>query len=110
MQISEGVPGPVTSLGHLLDTLHDILDLLPNLMASRGLCDNIHHLLHEPLGAPFARGHRALDAHQEGVYDVFHVVGQLPNIARPDPDLLFEFLSWHLANTAEGGMHTLELP
>ena len=95
--ISEGVSVlPVASLGHLLDTLLDVLDLLPDLMASCSLCDNIHHLLHEPLGAPFARGLRALDADQEDVDDVFHVVGQLPYVTHPDHDLLFVLLSWHL--------------
>ena len=87
---------PITSLCHLFDTLLDVLDILADLVPSLGFGDNIPHLPKESFGALSAWGIRALDAHQEGVYDVFHVVGQLPYVTHPDHDLLFDLLSWHL--------------
>ena len=78
-------------------------------MPSGGLGDKTHHLLNEPLGALFAGGLNAMDAHEEGVNDIFHVLGQISNIVRPDPDLLFELLRWHLANSTEGSPHALVL-
>ena len=61
-------------------------------MPSLSLGDNIPHLLKELFGALFAWGISALDAHQEGVHDVLHVVGQLPGIAGPDLDQLADLL------------------
>jgi hypothetical protein len=51
----------------------------------------------------------ALDAHQEGVDDILHVVGQLPSVLGSDLDQLVELLLWHLADTTEGGLRSLEL-
>ena len=79
-------------------------------MPSLGLGYNIPHLFKKPFGALFAWGIRALDTHHEGVDDILHVVGQLPDIPGPDPLQVVELLSWHLADFAEGGVHGLELP
>jgi hypothetical protein len=54
-------PWPVASLGHILDMLLNVLDLLANLMASLGVAHNTCHLHVVTFDTPIAGRLRALD-------------------------------------------------
>jgi hypothetical protein len=51
----------------------------------------------------------AVHTHEEGIKYIFHVIGRLPDLARPDLDLLVELVQWHCRHLAEDGVHALEL-